>query len=46
MKEKPDKPNLHIYISKQLKKELQKEAKENEMTLNGYIRFLLLNRRN
>lgn len=36
---------LHITINDELKKELQKEAKEKQLSLNSYIRLILLGRK-
>ena len=35
---------VHISISDELKKELEKEAKSRGLTLNGYIRMVLIER--
>ena len=35
---------IHIKISKELKEELKKEASEKELSLNSYIRLLLIER--
>ena len=36
---------IHILIYESLKEELQQEAKEKGLTLNSYIRMLLLGRK-
>lgn len=36
---------LHIKISDELKQQLKEEADRLEMTLNGYIRMLLIERK-
>ena len=36
---------LHITIDDELKKELQREAKEKGLSLNAYIRMLLIERK-
>ena len=35
---------LHIQIEKTLKEELQKEAKEKGLSLNAYVRMILIER--
>ena len=35
---------IHIVISDELKKELQEEAKEKNISLNAYIRYILSSR--
>lgn len=37
---------VNITISKELKEQLKKEAEENGLTLNSYIRTILIQRRN
>lgn len=37
--------SVHISMSKEMKKELINEAKEKGLTLNGYIRMILLARK-
>ena len=37
---------VNITISKELKEQLKKEAEENGLTLNSYIRMILIQRRN
>lgn len=37
---------IHIQIDNKLKNELQEEAKKLGISLNGYIRMLLLGRKN
>ena len=39
-----DKQYIHILINKNLKEELQKEAKEKGLSLNAYIRMILIER--
>lgn len=36
---------LHITISEEMKEELEKEAKEKQLSLNAYIRLILLGRK-
>lgn len=37
---------LHIQISEELKEELKKESKKNGLSLNGYIRMVLIEKLN
>ena len=37
---------IHIKIDEELKKELQQEAKAKGLSLNGYIRLILIERKN
>jgi hypothetical protein len=39
-----DKNVIHIQVNKDLKTQLEKEAKELELSLNAYIRIILLKR--
>ena len=39
-----NKKRLHLQLSSELKEDLQKEAKDKGISLNGYIRMILLNR--
>ena len=39
-----DKNVIHIQVNKDLKTQLEKEAKELELSLNAYIRTILLKR--
>ena len=36
---------IHIKINDELKRQLEKEAKEKGLSLNGYIRMLLIERK-
>ena len=36
---------IHIIISDDLKKQLEKEARSKEISLNGYIRMILVERK-
>lgn len=37
---------IHIKIDEELKKQLQQEAKAKGLSLNGYIRLILIERKN
>ena len=37
---------IHIKIDEELKKQLQQEAKAKGISLNGYIRLILIERKN
>lgn len=36
---------VHMYITEELKKELEKEAKEKQLSLASYIRLILIDRK-
>ena len=39
-----DKTYLHVQIKNELKKQLEKEAEKNGLSLNAYIRMILISR--